>query len=729
TAFLNFSRRLEGFQGRGSLGSGHQNATLAATKGEFASVSFFGVDGRQGPYRLEDRAGADGVIVVAGSEKVFLDNELLLRGEEEDYVIDYSTGEITFTSRHLLTANSQITVDYEFSTARYRRGLMFGGGENIPVGPLGSLRAAFFRESDDSDNPLGGDLTAEEREQLAALGDSALSVSGGTRYVGPGLGDYLLLADPETGGDIFVFVDGSGDYQVFFVEVGESRGTYEVDPDLSSETRTVYVFVGEGRGTHVVRRDLPPPQARTVANLRWEKMGEAGEIFLEGAVSDEDRNTLSDFDDGDNGGDAFWLEARADTVELVEGVFLRPAVRWRQVDEDFSAPGRIRNSFYGRDWNREGNEELEAEDLKEGSLEVGWQAWNWITEAGRLAVADTFKAVRTRQTLRYQDHGLLAEGKYLRVDQDGMGLHDGGLEQIRLESRWSRGGLEPRGKVFSETRERPGRLDGERFWEWEGALGFPVPKTRLRGEFGLGRRLDDERSTLVAPWNLRRDARRTFFSLNGQVQSLGVDMRYENRDVHLPGDEREDRNVGRMDLRHQARRGAWSANLTVDVGSFGLRQRTKEIVADSTGFFDQFGNYVGAGGGFDVQFSDFGPEVLTSQLNLRNRFRWSPRSEMEGIPTWLRKLAFEGFVDLSEASDLPLGTPRYLFSPRSYLNRDHTVNGRLRSRQTIDAFPNRKRLGLRLVHEWTRGITRNQGSVGDGLLEISNESVWTATVR
>lgn len=730
TAFLDVDRRLEGFNGEATALGGVHRTAFASAKGEFASVSFFGEDGRQGPYRLLDRAGGEGVIVVAGSERVWLNGALLRRGEEEDYIIDYGVGEVTFSSRHPVTANSQIEIDYEFSTSRYKRRVAFAGSDGVDLGRWGRLRAAFFREGDDADDPVGGELTAAERAELAALGDSTGGVSGGTRYVGPGLGDYELVTDPETGEDIFVFVDGSGDYRVTFIDVGEGQGDYEVDSELTGADRTVYRFAGAGRGTFVVRRDLPAPVERGVGDLRWELRGAGGGLVAEGALSSVDGNTLSGRNDGDNGGSALLIEGSLDTLRAGSALAAIPSLRWRRVHRDFDAPGRLRPAFFGRDWNLRGTEAIDGEDLKEAGIEVGvFERLRVHAEGGRLAVADTFRAVRHRESVSYADAWLNGSASVLRVGETDAAPGTGRLRQQSATVQVTRWAVEPRVRMASDQRIAAETGRGEQFWDWEAAVRFPLPRTGLHGDVGVGRRLDDVRDTVAAPWAPLRDARTRFLGVTGTLQRLTMNLRYEERRVQAPGASEQRRDLGRFDLRHNALRGAWTAFATLDVRTIGLRRRTKEIVADSTGFFDMFGSYVGPGGGYDVRYSDFGEETLTTQVDASSRVRWSPPVRGDGLPAWTRHAAWEGFVTLREASTLPLGTPRHLFSPGSYLDDATTLDGRVRARQTFDVLPHRRDFGLRLRHETERRLVRNQGDGTAALVEGGGESILAATVR
>jgi hypothetical protein len=101
-------RKLQGLEGEFNYGGSDAYFSVASSRGKFNTNQFNGQDGVQGPYGLSGRNNEPNMIIIAGTEKVYLDGIEMKRGENNDYTIEYSIDQITFTTKRLITVASRI---------------------------------------------------------------------------------------------------------------------------------------------------------------------------------------------------------------------------------------------------------------------------------------------------------------------------------------------------------------------------------------------------------------------------------------------------------------------------------------------------------------------------------------------------------------------------------------------------------------------------------------------
>ena len=67
-------------------------------KGSFTKSILNVENGNQGPYKLMGENGELYVLIISGSESVFVNGIKIERGIDKDYIMNYNAGEIIFNS-------------------------------------------------------------------------------------------------------------------------------------------------------------------------------------------------------------------------------------------------------------------------------------------------------------------------------------------------------------------------------------------------------------------------------------------------------------------------------------------------------------------------------------------------------------------------------------------------------------------------------------------------------
>ncbi len=256
-------------------------ATYGYERGEFNTVSFYGENGKQGPYKLTGKSGATKIHIVPGTERVYVNGVLMKRGLENDYVIDYENATITFTPSRPITSDDLITVDFQYRGQLARK--HFRHIKAVIKKGVFNVEVAGISRGDDEEY-LRDYLTKSELQILDSLGDtmSCVFVSG-AKYVGPGKGDYVKEDS------VFKFVGfGNGDYQVNFTYFGSGKGSYTLDP-LSGH----YTYVGPGNGEYEPLVEIEIPQRNENYDVKLGLQLKNGGISLETGLSSWKRNILS----------------------------------------------------------------------------------------------------------------------------------------------------------------------------------------------------------------------------------------------------------------------------------------------------------------------------------------------------------------------------------------------------------------------------------------------------
>lgn len=414
THFMNFYRNLLGVQ-VGFQTSKHQSTvSLAVAKGKFHTNSFMGENGKQGPYQLTGKNGERLIVVLAGSEKVYVNGVLQTRGE--DYIIDYNTGQITFTSKILMTNVTRIVVDFEYIDRNYTRSMQFLQTQSKFFQDRLSIRTLYARDADNPNAPLDFTLTDADIEVLRNAGDNPLlAIRKGADTASYSSSYQILYGKKDTTlynvyfPEVYYYTTDSNQilYQVTFTYVGPGNGLYR--KAQSKINGNIFEFVGidstgKRLGDYEPIRLIPLPKRTQILGTQIEAhFFKSLTLKQEFVVSDHDANRLSSLDDKDNKDVAFRSELlwQKDSVKKRKTA-LFSGITFQYVGERFQSIDRVYMKEYGREWNYNDLGKRAIERLVEGFIGVSHPKWGrWEIGGGLRMFGDTLFA--NRQYLRFQE--------------------------------------------------------------------------------------------------------------------------------------------------------------------------------------------------------------------------------------------------------------------------------------------------------------------------------------
>ncbi|MEO5569686.1 MAG: hypothetical protein ABIS37_02055 [Bacteroidia bacterium] len=370
--FMNFNKKGQGgvfstefpLTKTGAINPSVMRTALSASvsKGKFARNVFNGIEANQGPYRLIGAQNEAFITVLSGSEKIYIDGQLLTRGQEYDYVIDYNAAQITFTTRQLITKDKRIVAEFQYSDKNYGRSLIYFNNEfeNRKL----KLKFNVYSEQDSKNQPLLQDLSDEQKLFLADIGDSI------TRAFSPNVDSIAFdinevlyqkkdtIDNAITYNIYFYSTDSTvAHYRLGFSFVGQNVGNYI--QILSSANGRVFQWVvplnGVPQGAYEpVTLLITPKQQQMVTFGTDYKISNTSIATIEGALSNYDINRFATKDKKNDVGYAvntgiqkmFSLDA-----DSLKGWKFNTAVKYEHVDKNFVPVETFRPVEFNRDWN------------------------------------------------------------------------------------------------------------------------------------------------------------------------------------------------------------------------------------------------------------------------------------------------------------------------------------------------------------------------------------------
>ena len=599
--------------------------SAAVSRGKFARNQVQGIESNQGPYRLHGAENEPFIIILSGTEKVYLDGKLMDRGQENDYVIDYNTSEITFTAKQLITKDKRIVVEFQYSDKNYARSLLHFGND-FEKDKL-KLHLNVYSEADSKNQPLQQDLSNDQKKLLSRIGDTlSLAVTPGIDSVAFSNNEVLYKKKDTIVGiqslTIYIYSTNSDSahYRIAFSNVGQGRGDYK--QIASAANGKVFQWImpvaGVKQGNYEPVIVLITPKQKQMLNAGIEyAFSENSKLSVEAAMSNNDINTFSSADKNDNigyglkmnfdnikqlgkkqliespvtpsplergghpasGGMSQPVLSRGEVDTLPGSLLLLTNLNYEYVQHYFSPIERYRSIEFERDWNRVNTAVTEDQHIlgaaiqleKKGTGNIGYK-FNALLEgnnynANRQAVNLNLK--QKGFNISY-DGSLLGSASSVNTD---FYRHKSGVSQ---KIKWVTVGLkdEFENNKFSLIKKDSLLSNSYQFWEWQGYI-QNSDTTKNRYGINYKHRTDYAVKNLITATSLNKsdysESYGAFFEVlqnpNSQLKINAAYRRLFIIDSALTIQKPDNSLVSRIEYNFRLWKGLLSSNSFYEIGS------------------------------------------------------------------------------------------------------------------------------------------------------------------
>ena len=386
--FLNFSKRLQGasFQTVNAINKNTTNTLMvsgAITKGNFMRDVITALDGNQGPYRLYGANNELYFAVLAGTEKVYLNGELLVRGDDKDYIIDYNTAELTFTVKRLITKDSRIQVEFEYSAQNYLNSMLYAKDE-ISINKKLTVNIGAYSNVDAKNTSINQTLTTDQKQYLSQIGNNIDSATYPNAVRDTFSVSTILYKKIDTLSNgihdsIYVYSSNQNDtlYNLSFTNVGVGKGDYN-SVTGGTANGVVYQWTPPLNGTKqgswapVILLITPKKQQLVTVGAQY-NISKNSSVKAEVALSNYNVNTFSLLDKGGDNGVAAkvnYVMQQKVLGSLKPGLVLQTNVDYEFVQDKFKPIEVLRNVEFNRDWSLPFNAPAATENLVDASLQL-----------------------------------------------------------------------------------------------------------------------------------------------------------------------------------------------------------------------------------------------------------------------------------------------------------------------------------------------------------------------
>ena len=348
--FAPFTKQVSGLEVEANVSDNLKvDASGAIVRGKFTTFSIVGNEGNQGPYKVIGANNESNILIIAGSERVYVNGIKIERGQNKDYEIDYNLGEITFNTTYPITNDMRITIDFQYSDRNYTRFITYESVD-YKTEKL-KINSFFYSENDAKNQPLQQVLTDNQKEILANAGNNEDLMFAESAYLDTYDENKILYRKVINGAvENFEYSDDENEelYFVTFTNVGANNGDYAIES--TTAIATIYNYVGVNQGDYApITRLIPPTKSQIFVLKSDYDSTNKTKITSEIAVSNNDANLFSNLDNDENTGLAAkigWEQILIDRNWQLTSKF-----NHEYAHQNFKTLQRWESIEFNRDWN------------------------------------------------------------------------------------------------------------------------------------------------------------------------------------------------------------------------------------------------------------------------------------------------------------------------------------------------------------------------------------------
>ncbi|MCI2228794.1 hypothetical protein MC378_06410 [Polaribacter sp. MSW13] len=348
--FLAFTKQVAGLQVKAAINDSFKvSASGAVVRGKFTRFNFTAKESNQGPYKILGANNEAAIIIIEGSEQVYVNGIKITAGADKDYIIDYNLGEITFNTTYPVTNDMRITVEFQYSDRNYTRFVTYD--EASYEGEKFDISGYFYSENDAKNQPLQQSLTDPQKQILANAGNNTDLMFAESAFVDSYNENKILYKKINNGSqEFFEHSTNSTEelYMVTFTNVGTNKGDYVLD--RTTAIGNIFQFVGTNLGDYQpIIKLIPPTKSQLFVVQSNYTPSKKTIINSEFAISNNDANLFSSIDNNQNKGYAAkvgWQQILIDKKWQ-----LKSNINHEFVQQKFKTIQRWESIEFNRDWN------------------------------------------------------------------------------------------------------------------------------------------------------------------------------------------------------------------------------------------------------------------------------------------------------------------------------------------------------------------------------------------